>query len=226
MRIGVYVFLSVCISLLVADGFYIQRTYTTDDQTVQPLTQTNDLQQLLQQIAERQRQANYDEVLLLVRDALETHPGVWQLHMARAQSLMQLGRAEAALKDLDIVLTQKPTLLAARADRARAYRHLNRIDEAFADVTDILSVDPQNEDALFLLGSIYYEQGQYKAAVEQFTACLEAHPQSVLSLFNRAQAYAELGNFEQARADMQQFIQNVDDEQLQQTGREVMQAWQ
>ena len=70
MRIAVYVVLSLCICLIIADGFYVQRLYTTDEEPDQQVVQFLDLDSVLESLAELQRRARHDDVLLQVRDAL------------------------------------------------------------------------------------------------------------------------------------------------------------
>lgn len=226
MRFATYLVLAVCICLIIADGFYVRSQYTAHEADMQlPGNATQDLKGALQAIAALQRGSRHDDVLLQVRDALDQFPDAWQLYMARSQSLLHLGQAAAAIKDLNKVLAARPDLLQARADRARALRDRHQTDEALADITHILTLEPQHEDGLFLLGTIYYAQGKYESALEQFNLCLAAHPQSSATLYNRAQTYAELKQFDKARTDMEAFIQLTDNEQFRTAAREAMEQW-
>ena len=224
MRIAVYLVLSVLVSLLIADRYYIKALHAAPIDA--PTYNMNDLDAVIAELSTMQRRAKHDEAILLIHDAQKIHGEQWTLLLALSESLLAKENNTSAIDQLNRVLELQPEQERALSLRARCLRDVHRIDDALKDIQRILAKNPKDESGLFLRGTIEFAREEYEKAIDSFTQSLETNPKSLSTLYNRAQCYAELNQFEKARADMIVFVEQSEGGKLKETAIGILKEWQ
>jgi tetratricopeptide (TPR) repeat protein len=120
---------------------------------------------------------------------------------ARARALLELGKAQEALGDLDIVIGSQASDFDARVLRARAYRKLSRPADAAVDLTVALSSYPSRL-LLRERAETWQEAGDFEKAIEDWSAALAREPNDTEALLARGRLFDLVHQPEKARADL------------------------
>lgn len=119
-------------------------------------------------------------------NALIIDPKDAAAHILKALSLDLLGRRPAALKSLDVALSQRGLSDGERADalvkRAELHMAVNkrrRVDAAIEDVEEAVRLGAGNSRAYCLLGECYEFKGMKEIAREAFENAIRVEPGSV-----------------------------------------------
>ncbi|MFW6038953.1 MAG: cytochrome c3 family protein [bacterium] len=102
----------------------------------------------------------------ILSEAIEMHPEALPLRLAQARTLIELGRAEAALAALDKLPEATRHGAPGRLVQARALAALNRGERARALVEPLTDHDTVGRDALLLLARIHQDAGRWREAAE------------------------------------------------------------
>lgn len=115
--------------------------------------------------------------------------------LQRAVALLQEGRPEEALAEIDQALKLNPQLNQARLLRAETLRQLGRHAEAEADLQQ---ADPSSPCSQLMALALQMEQGNYAGALTTCDAALQADPSQSLLWAIKAEAHAKQGDYTQA----------------------------
>lgn len=94
--------------------------------------------------------------------------------LLEGQALIDLGRAEEALKPLALAMSLNPKDASARYERGVALFELCRFDAAQRAFESVVALDPQHAHALYHLGLIAERRGQVQEAAQRFAAATAA----------------------------------------------------
>lgn len=127
---------------------------------------------------------------------------VWA-YSVRASALLNLGRTDEALADLNDALLLDANNVQTLTNRCRIRAASNReLDLALADCDAALRADANAAEALDSRGLAHLRRDDFEAARADFDAAIQHAPGSASALYGRAVANARLGRAEQAQADI------------------------
>jgi len=116
----------------------------------------------------------------------------------RAQSLLDDGRYEEAVRLLRRLVRKKPEFLPARNNLAMAYYSMGRFREAERVAREVLKRDPGNLHALCNLAVFFFTQGKRKSLDRLLGALRRVVPFREDQLFKLASTFGILGEHEAA----------------------------
>lgn len=119
-----------------------------------------------------------------------------------AQTLVNQGQLDAALKRLDGQLKTAPQDAEARFMRGLVLTRLNRTEEAIKAFADITRDYPQLPEPYNNLAVLYAQQGDYEKARDALEAALATHPSYSTAHENLGDIYAALAGAAYNRALM------------------------
>lgn len=119
-----------------------------------------------------------------------------------AQTLVNQGQLDAALKRLDTQLKTAPQDAEARFMRGLVLTRLNRSEEAIKAFADITRDYPQLPEPYNNLAVLYAQQGDYEKARDALEAALATHPSYATAHENLGDIYAALAGAAYNRALM------------------------
>lgn len=165
-----------------------------------------------------------DQALEVLDTGLEHHPNSPVLYAVRGALYLQLGKNQAAIKDLtqSLKLKEDPDVY---TNRALAEKAFGDREAALKDLNRALELNPHHLAALFNRGTLYLEMGKYEAAVQDFTKAIELDPKAPGPYFNRAAAYHQLGRDEKAIADLKTFIQLAPKDSWKKAAKKLIKQW-
>lgn len=115
----------------------------------------------------RQRSGDHTGALQALQPALMANPGAPALREFKARLLMQMGRHEDALKDLDIVVKASPQV-GYRLDRAWLLISMGRQDEGLEDLEAILADNPGSAEALRAMADYHFHHREDRETANDF----------------------------------------------------------
>jgi tetratricopeptide (TPR) repeat protein len=146
-----------------------------------------------------------EPALTELETAIKLKPTDGQSHMARAMVYRWQGRFDAALAELNLVLTQ---LVPNRHDyiieRADLYRALGKFDEALDDYQKCLGLQPRQIDGYLGLAYVYDQMGKPAQARDAYERMAKADPALPAVYLRRAEYLLNRGEFDAAAADRDQ----------------------
>ncbi|TDU23256.1 tetratricopeptide repeat protein [Panacagrimonas perspica] len=119
-----------------------------------------------------------------------------------AQTLVNQGQLELALRRLDMQLKTAPQDAEARFMRGLVLTRLNRSEEAIKAFADITRDYPQLPEPYNNLAVLYAQQGDYEKARDALEAALATHPSYATAHENLGDIYAALAGAAYNRALM------------------------
>ena len=117
-----------------------------------------------------------------------------------AQTLVNQGQLELALRRLDMQLKSAPQDAEARFMRGLVLTRLNRSEEAIKAFADITRDYPQLPEPYNNLAVLYAQQGDYEKARDALEAALATHPSYATAHENLGDIYAALAGAAYNRA--------------------------
>lgn len=109
--------------------------------------------------------------------------------LKQAMAAIEKKDYDAALRDLNIILAEKPKNADALAQRARVFYFQKKLDEAQADVNKVIGTKSRNSAIAWnISGLIQSDKKDYKAAIELFTRSIDSDPTFARAFYNRAVA--------------------------------------
>ncbi|MEW4529757.1 tetratricopeptide repeat protein [Maioricimonas sp. JC845] len=133
----------------------------------------------------------------------EPHPpmSVYVLHN-RGRVLIQLGRVEQALPDINLAIDQaEGKLPTGFMLRGICHRKQGRLEDALADFDQALQIDPDFADALNNRGLVRLMQNDLDAAEADFNRAIALRPDLAEPYANRGVVYRRRNRFDKAIAD-------------------------
>lgn len=113
-------------------------------------------------------------------DAVAEDPDTCLVRLMRADTRLELGRADAALEDLEVCLTRQPWNPRARAARAQALVRAGRLREAAAEYDALLAYGRAGDDPGLLraAAATYLDRGRLADGARLLEASLARRPDS------------------------------------------------
>ncbi len=137
--------------------------------------------------------AFYDQAAGRKRDflpALQSH----------AMLVMEMGRAEEALGDLDQLLRAVPHDPALHTSRGQMLAETQRLDEALAAFDRALALDPRHVHALHNRGVTLWQMARFTEALASYDKALALNPTNLVTMTCRANTLQDLGRLDEAMA--------------------------
>ena len=106
------------------------------------------------------------------------HSHSYVLHAQNGVELLQQGKTDKGIAELQKSVSMRPDFAAAHAALARAYIAKHDLENAAAEMQRVIALNPRSEDAYYRLGLIYLEQKLPSRAQDTFVQLLRVNPNS------------------------------------------------
>lgn len=113
--------------------------------------------------------------------------------LARAGAQMQIGRFSEAIRELNVVLSVEPDLVAAHEALGQAAMATNNYYLAEQELKKCLSLQPK-ASTYAMLGNIYQQRGKLKEASQAYVSALALNGGDANTAFNLGNIYATQSN--------------------------------
>ncbi|MDR0314229.1 MAG: tetratricopeptide repeat protein [Treponema sp.] len=120
----------------------------------------------------------------------------------RGSDLIQEGKYDEAIQELDRALTINKNFAEAFSYRAFAYSKKGDNERTIADYTAAIELQPNFPAALNNRGLAYEKKGDLDRAIADFSTAINIKPDYIEALNNRGLTYNSKGNYNQAIADL------------------------
>lgn len=135
-------------------------------------------------------------------------------HNNRGVELLNDGKWEEAIAELDMAIELDPSSAKAYNNRGYAYRELKQYEQALADFDKALELEPDYAGAYINRGGTNFDLEQYEQAIADYDMAIGLDPDSALTFANRGSAYAALGQTAEAKADYEKALPLASDPAL------------
>jgi tetratricopeptide (TPR) repeat protein len=122
------------------------------------------------------------------------------VEMARAISLVTLGRYDEAMTMFDLAVEHDPSLGRAWFFRGQALNGLGRFDEALACLDRVVALDPRDANAWVEKGRALTRVARRDEALASFDRAIAINPWHVAALYEKGACLLFLGQYEAAAA--------------------------
>jgi tetratricopeptide (TPR) repeat protein len=112
----------------------------------------------------------------LLRTAIESQPQEPGLRLMLAQQEAAAGRIDAALREIESVLSKYPNYLPARLELIKGWMGLGKIDESLLEVERILKSNPFDSNAHHQMGHILERKQKLIEAENAFRKAIDCNP--------------------------------------------------
>ncbi|MFI5095902.1 MAG: rhomboid family intramembrane serine protease [Candidatus Acidiferrales bacterium] len=119
------------------------------------------------------------------------HSRAYLLHGQKGVGLLEQGKTDEAIAELQKSVRQRPDFAAAHGALARAYITKHDFENAASELKRVIALNPRSEDAYYRLGLIYMEQKLPSKAEDIFTQLLKIDPNSADGHAGLADAFAD-----------------------------------
>jgi rhomboid protease GluP len=119
------------------------------------------------------------------------HSHAYLLHGQNGVGLLDQGKTDAAIAELQKSARLRPDFAAVHAALASAYIKKNDFEHAASELQRVIALNPQNENAYYRLGLIYIEQKVPAKAQAIFSQLLKIDPDSAEGHAGLASALAD-----------------------------------
>ena len=140
-------------------------------------------------------QGRFDELIELLKKALEIEPNYPEAHNNLGNALKAQGDTEAAIASYNTALQLKPNYPDAHNNLGNALKAQGDLDAAIASYNTALQLKPNYPDAHNNLGNALQQQGDLDAAIASYNTALQLKP-------NYPEAHNNLGNALQQQGDL------------------------
>jgi membrane associated rhomboid family serine protease/Tfp pilus assembly protein PilF len=106
------------------------------------------------------------------------HSRSYMLHGQNGVGLLNQGKTDQAIAELQKSVSMRPDFAAAHGALARAYSTKGDYDDAAAEMKRVIALNPRNVVAYYSLGMIYLQQKQPTKAQDIFAQLLKIDPNS------------------------------------------------
>jgi TonB family protein len=144
-----------------------------------------DLSNLLTCLGEAKfRLGKDDEAINAFRRVAEMNPGIFDIQIRLAHSLIRKGANDEAISVLKECLTLEPENANVPYILAGVYLTQGRLDEVITNLKSAIKLDPNYAEAHFGLGMAYSAIGEKKAALEEYDIIKKLDPQLAQQLLS------------------------------------------
>jgi len=152
---------------------------------------------------EQAEHGQFEQAAAIYRKGLVAAPQDGALHSGFGLVLLQMGRVDEAITELQTAVRLKGDSK-AYCNLGMAVSLKGRLDEAEAYYKKSIRLDPKNAEAHFDLGNMYLSQGRPSEAVAEYKESIDAKPGYMKAHSNLAVALAGLGRIDEAIASFKQ----------------------
>jgi tetratricopeptide (TPR) repeat protein len=153
------------------------------------------------------RQARvYHDAETVWRDTIRKNPGAWMAHNNLGKCLMDAGRFDEAIAQIELALRLKPDHAPAHNTLALALQKTGRLRDAISHFKQAVQFEPGNVEVLNNLGVALAEMGDEKEAVEYYVRALRLSPDSALLRYNYGNALFRTDRIDQAIGQYEQAV--------------------
>jgi tetratricopeptide (TPR) repeat protein len=142
--------------------------------------------------------SRHDEALQILESGLARCSDHLALRIDRALALSQAGQAEAARRELIVILKQKPTHAPVMLALFQAARQAGDDADALHWAKGLLALTPDDTSAIRRCAEAERNAGHFQAALDRTAAALREHPQHVDLTVSLAQLLRVLGRAAEA----------------------------
>lgn len=146
-----------------------------------------------------QRMKDYDR-------AIEADPSNSEAWQARALTLMQQGKFEAAIESFNSLLAKNEENVDARLALAEALTNLEKYEEARKQIDKAIELEPDSSLAYTLRARLHLIEENNKAAMDDLNQALKLQPRYLSALLVRARLHQADGNSEAAMDDVERVL--------------------
>jgi tetratricopeptide (TPR) repeat protein len=115
-----------------------------------------------------------------------------------SEKLIELGKYDQAMADLDKVLESNPRLAAAYYLRGILYQRKNEHIRAISNFDKAIELNPRFAEAYNNRGIVYESESQYDRALSDYSEAIKLNPRFASAYANRATIMRKLGNMKMA----------------------------
>ena len=123
-----------------------------------------------------------------------------------AALMIDQGRYEEAILQLNLALMLQPDYFMALMNRAIAESQTGRLADALADFDHADAVRPHTSLVFLNRGIAEYESGLYASALQDFATVIELEPNNPRAYMERGRTFIKMGYFQNAMDDLQKSI--------------------
>ncbi|MGA2678310.1 MAG: tetratricopeptide repeat protein [Sedimentisphaerales bacterium] len=140
---------------------------------------------------------NFERAMDLYRDALKYHHENGDLHSQLGSLLLQTGRVDEAVKELETAVKLKENsaiygklgmVMLTKGDADKAARYFNRA----------IKLDPANAEVHYNLGNAFLAQNMLAKAVSEYEMAVKVNPNYAKAYGNLGLAFAQMGQIDKA----------------------------
>lgn len=147
----------------------------------------------------------YQQAIRAYSESIELVPAYTSAYLFRGLTHRELGDFEAAIRDLNKVVSLDPSADSYRT-RADSYARHGDLDKAIADYNKVLELDPKSASGFRNRGTAYGEKKNYERAIEDLSRAIELEPQEAQWVFDRAMLKAKHGQYDAAMIDAEKAL--------------------
>jgi tetratricopeptide (TPR) repeat protein len=150
--------------------------------------------------------AMYADTEMLWRPTISENPGSWMAHNNLATRLLQLGRTEEAIEQLEKALQIDPNYATGHNNLGNALLRLGRLDESLAHLQKALEIYPTYPEAHNNIGNTLLQMGRVDEAVAHYNTAVEIDPRYVEAHNNLGAILLQLGKVEESLAHLEKAV--------------------
>jgi len=177
-------------------------------------TEVNESEKHLELGKQMMAKGQLQDALTHFHAALQKDPHNYLTLYRRATVYLALGRARAAIDDLNSVLEIQPDFISARSQKGTILVKLGRLDEAHIELEKVLRRDSAHEEAnknYFLIetlkkkyqqGRMFYSDKDHHNAIHTLTELIETCPWDIMLREMRSECYLSVGEHSKAISDL------------------------
>jgi tetratricopeptide (TPR) repeat protein len=149
----------------------------------------------------------FSEAVPYLEKALKRDPKSPHLNNELSKAYAQTGEFDKAVTTGKKAVELEPKKVDYRFNLAEAFTANKNYNAAREQYEISLELDPTNQRAGLLIAMLHSEMGDDTKAIEQLTKLIKENGESPLALFYRARIYIEKNQIEEAKADLEQCLQ-------------------
>ncbi len=182
--------------LALANVCFLQEDYTCMDQTCKKIITLDDKNQAGYYLAAKAAKGLKDflQTIVMLTKAISCNEDFIEAYLLRAETLMEMGQAKEALKDIDVILSKDESNEDALVVKGEIEAQFDHIEKGLACLEQVISLNPFNVKAYLLKGNILLKQKKAEEAINSFDEAIELIP-------NNAELYKERGRAKLLKGD-------------------------
>jgi tetratricopeptide (TPR) repeat protein len=141
---------------------------------------------------------NYGAARESFEKAMVCDPAADDVAVKLAMLLMNIGKNEQAVAELEKIIARNPDNITYRSLLAGLYGAMDNYPEAIKTYLQILKTEPDDPHTMLMLGSLYARQRKYSQAITVLEKLVKLQPDSFMAYTYLAKLYHELRFFDKS----------------------------